>query len=38
MDELELSSMLDAGMSLEKIGETVGRHPSTVSYWLAKYG
>jgi 5-methylcytosine-specific restriction endonuclease McrA len=38
MDERELTSMLDAGMSLEKIGEAVERHPSTVSYWLTKYG
>jgi hypothetical protein len=25
-------------MSLEAIGERVGRHPSTVSYWLKQYG
>lgn len=30
--------MLAAGRSLEQIGATVGRHPSTVSYWLRKYG
>ncbi|HEY6550812.1 MAG TPA: hypothetical protein VIY71_06400 [Solirubrobacterales bacterium] len=25
-------------MSLDAIGELVGKHPSTVSYWLKKYG
>ncbi len=30
--------MLEAGWSLERIGAELGRHPSTVSYWLAKHG
>lgn len=38
MDERELSAMLEAGMTLAQIAKAVGRHPSTVSYWLGKYG
>jgi transposase len=38
MDEQELRSWLAEGLSLEQIGRRVGRHPSTVAYWLAKYG
>jgi transposase len=30
--------MLADGLSLDEIGRRVGRHPSTVSYWLSKYG
>ena len=30
--------MLDGGCSLEEIGRRVGRHPSTVAYWLGKHG
>jgi len=33
-----LQQCLAQGMSLEAIGEAVGRHPSTVSYWLKKHG
>ena len=33
-----LEDCLAKGMSLEAIGELAGRHPSTVSYWLKKYG
>jgi transposase len=33
-----LEERLAEGMSLDAIGEVVGRHPSTVSYWLKKYG
>lgn len=33
-----LEDCLAKGMSLEAIGELVGRHPSTVSYWLKKHG
>ena len=29
---------LDAGLSLERIGELVGKHPSTVGYWVKKHG
>jgi transposase-like protein len=30
--------MLAAGQSLAQIGETTGKHPSTVAYWLRKHG
>jgi transposase len=33
-----LEAMLAEGLSLEEIGRRVERHPSTVSYWLGKYG
>ena len=33
-----LEAMLAEGCSLEEIGRRVERHPSTVSYWLSKYG
>jgi len=33
-----LEERLAEGMSLERIGELVGKHPSTVSYWLKKHG
>jgi transposase len=33
-----LEDCLAQGMSLDSIGERVGKHPSTVSYWLKKYG
>jgi transposase-like protein len=33
-----LEAQLEAGRSLEQIGAMVGKHPSTVSYWLKKYG
>ena len=38
MDRAVLEDMLAAGRSLEEIGRAVGKHPSTVSYWLRKYG
>lgn len=38
MDRQWLEACLAAGMSLDVIGERVGRHPSTVSYWLKKHG
>lgn len=38
MDKRFLEDCLDQGMSLERIGEEVGKHPSTVSYWLKKHG
>jgi transposase len=37
MDKRFLEKCLESEMSLEAIGESVGRHPSTVSYWLKKY-
>jgi transposase len=38
MDKRFLEDCLGRGMSLETIGEQVGKHPSTVSYWLKKHG
>jgi transposase len=38
MDRELLESCLSSGMSLERIGRKVGKHPTTVGYWLAKYG
>jgi transposase len=33
-----LEECVAKGMSLEAIGKRTGKHPSTVSYWLQKYG
>jgi transposase len=38
MDKRFLEDCLAQGMSLEAISERVGKHPSTVGYWLKKYG
>jgi transposase len=38
MDKRFLEDCLAKGMSLEAIGEQVGKHPSTVSHWLKKFG
>jgi transposase-like protein len=38
MDKGFLEECLAQGMALEAIGELAGKHPSTVSYWLHKYG
>src|SRR5271170_2989643 len=38
MDRELLSDLLAAGFSLEAIGERVGRHPSTVGYWVDYHG
>lgn len=38
MEREVLDGYIKAGLSLEQIGRRVGRSPSTVSYWLAKYG
>jgi hypothetical protein len=38
MDEDQLKAWLDEGLSLPQIGELVGRDPSTVGYWVSKYG
>lgn len=38
MDKGFLEDCLKKGMSLDSIGELQGKHPSTVSYWLKKYG
>jgi transposase len=38
MEKELLEQCLAEGMSLEAIGKRVGRHESTVSYWLKKHG
>ena len=38
MERDELARMLEEGLSLEAIGARVGRHPSTVGYWVRKHG
>lgn len=38
MNKRFLEERLAEGLSLETIGERSGLHPSTVSYWLGKYG
>lgn len=38
MEKEFLEECLSEGMSLETIGERVGKHESTVSYWLKKHG
>jgi len=38
MDAGILEAYLRDGLSLEKIGEITGRHPSTVGYWVKQHG
>lgn len=38
MDAVVLEKYLRDGLSLEKIGELTGRHPSTVGYWVKQHG
>jgi hypothetical protein len=38
MERAFLEEQLAAGRSLEAIGRLVGKHPSTVGYWLKKHG
>jgi transposase-like protein len=38
MDRELLRRYLEGGLSLPQIGRLVGRHPSTVGYWVAKHG
>src|SRR4051812_12513826 len=38
MDRASLESFLERGLSLAEIGRRVGRHESTVGYWVRKYG
>jgi transposase len=38
MDRAALEEMLGQGLSLAEIGQRVGRHESTVSYWMAQHG
>jgi transposase len=38
VDRESLKLFLEQGLSLEEIGRRVGRHPSTVGYWVKKHG
>jgi transposase len=38
VDRESLKLLLAQGLSVEKIAERFGRHPSTVSYWMDKHG
>ncbi len=38
MQREALQSRLEEGLSLEQIGRLVGKHPSTVAYWVRKHG
>jgi excisionase family DNA binding protein len=38
MDAVVLERYLRDGLSLERIGELTGRHPSTVGYWVKQHG
>jgi transposase len=38
MDKGSLELLLAQGLSVERIAKRFGKHPSTVSYWLAKHG
>ncbi len=38
MEKAALVPLLQSGWSLERIGRELGKHPSTVAYWLNKYG
>ncbi len=38
MDRDRLQAWLGEGLSLRQIGKLVGRHPSTVGYWVRKHG
>lgn len=37
MEEEWLQERLEAGRSIESIARELGKHPSTVAYWVAKY-
>ena len=38
MDRDHLAAQLQAGRSIESIARDVGRHPSTIAYWVNKHG
>ncbi len=38
MERDQLEAWLRHGLSLDRMGELAGKHPSTISYWLKKYG
>jgi transposase len=38
MDKQSLESLLDQGLSVERIAKRFGKDPSTISYWMRKHG
>src|SRR4051794_588578 len=38
VDREQLERWLDEGVSVEEIARRVGKHPSTVAYWMRKHG
>ena len=38
MERAQLERFLEEGLSLAEIGRRLGRHESTVAYWIAKHG
>jgi transposase len=38
MDRESLRLLLAQGLSVEKIAERFDRHPTTISYWMRRYG
>jgi transposase len=38
MDKDVLDTLLGRGLSLERIAERFGKHPSTIGYWVRKHG
>jgi transposase len=38
MNRESLELLLSQGLSIEKIAKRFGKRPSTVSYWMGKYG
>jgi transposase len=38
MEKESLQELLDQGVSIERIAKRFGKDPSTVSYWMKKYG
>jgi transposase len=38
MDKESLELLLDQGLSVEKVAKRFGKDPSTISYWMGKYG
>ena len=38
MNRAQLKRFLEEGLSLAEIGRRLGRHESTVAYWMAKHG
>jgi transposase len=38
VEKVLLQGLLGEGLSLEQIGKRVGKHPSTIGYWLKQHG